>query len=352
MNDDTIDQPENIPVMVSPDGQEPEAVVVPDADPQPEQQPDAVDQVVVQPYFDDAPVFEAVAPEPGLSESAELVEAALQNTEGVDAEVTEVAEAALPDLELPELEVAATIQPESPESESEIESDTEIALPADFSEESLSAGGGLLEELESGVEALPESEAQEDVLIQEAENGEESITATAEELRPVIECLLFVAEEPLTFKVICKVLGTVPEEDVQHALDALIADYNERASGFEIREVAGGWRLSTRPQHHDFIRQYLKTRPSARLSLPALETLAVIAYKQPITVPEILEIRGVTSSSAIKTLLEKRLIITRGRKETVGRPMMYGTSREFLIQFGLKDLNELPSIEDFEDLSQ
>jgi segregation and condensation protein B len=355
MNDDTIDQPENIPVMVSADGQLPEAVMASDADPQPNPQPDAVDEAVVLPEIDDDPGFEADAPEPGLSESAQVTDSGLSETEvvGADiAEATEVADAALPDRGIPQLEVAATSQPESPEAESEIEPDAEIALPADFPEESLLAVEGLLEELESEGEALPELEAQEDVLIQEAENGEESITATAEELRPVIECLLFVAEEPLTFKVICKVLGTVPEEDVQRALDALIADYNERASGFEIREVAGGWRLSTRAQHHDFIRQYLKTRPSARLSLPALETLAVIAYKQPITVPEILEIRGVTSSSAIKTLLEKRLIITRGRKETVGRPMMYGTSREFLIQFGLKDLNELPSMEDVEDLSQ
>ena len=343
MNDDTIDQPENIPVMVSADGQLPEAVMASDADPQPNQQPDAVDEVVVLPEIDDDPVFEPVAPEPGLSESAQVTDAGLSETEVVDADVAEITEIT---------EFVATSQPESPEAESEIEPDAGIALPADFPEESLLAVEGLLEELESEGEALPELEAQEDVLIQEAENGEESITATAEELRPVIECLLFVAEEPLTFKVICKVLGTVPEEDVQRALDALIADYNERASGFEIREVAGGWRLSTRAQHHDFIRQYLKTRPSARLSLPALETLAVIAYKQPITVPEILEIRGVTSSSAIKTLLEKRLIITRGRKETVGRPMMYGTSREFLIQFGLKDLNELPSMEDVEDLSQ
>ena len=181
---------------------------------------------------------------------------------------------------------------------------------------------------------------------------DDAINASREEIKPVIECLLFVAEEPLPLKVIGKVLGTVPEEEIQQAIDTLIAEYDERACGLEIREVAGGWRISTRPQHHDFIRKYLKTRPSARLSLPALETLAVIAYKQPITVPEILEIRGVSSSSAIKTLLEKRLIITKGRKETVGRPMMYGTSREFLIQFGLKDLTELPSIEDFEDLAQ
>jgi segregation and condensation protein B len=185
-----------------------------------------------------------------------------------------------------------------------------------------------------------------------AQATEDEITATREEIKPAIEALLFVAEEPLPFKILCKLLGDVNEEDVRAALDELAADYEVRKSGLEIREIAGGWRISTRPQNHDFIRKYLKSRPSARLSLPALETLAVIAYKQPITIPEILEIRGVTSSSAIKTLLEKRLIVTKGRKETVGRPMLYGTSKEFLIQFGLKDLTELPSIEDFEDLAQ
>ncbi|MDX2041527.1 MAG: SMC-Scp complex subunit ScpB [Acidobacteriota bacterium] len=184
------------------------------------------------------------------------------------------------------------------------------------------------------------------------DNAEDQITATREELKPVIEALLFVADEPLPLKQLCKVLGDVPEEDVQATLDELVADYEARNSGLDIREIAGGWRISTRPQNHEFIRKYLKSRPSARLSLPALETLAVIAYKQPITIPEILEIRGVSSSSAIKTLLEKRLIVTKGRKETVGKPMLYGTSKEFLIQFGLKDLNELPSFEDFEDLAQ
>jgi segregation and condensation protein B len=182
--------------------------------------------------------------------------------------------------------------------------------------------------------------------------GDDDIKATRDELKPVIEALLFVADEPLPFKQLCKILGDIPEEDVMWALNELVADYEQRGSGLEAREIAGGWRISTRPQYHEFIRKYLKSRPSARLSLPALETLAVIAYKQPITIPEILEIRGVTSSSAVKTLLEKRLIATKGRKETVGRPMMYGTSKEFLIQFGLKDLSELPSIEDFEDLAQ
>jgi segregation and condensation protein B len=119
----------------------------------------------------------------------------------------------------------------------------------------------------------------------------------------------------------------------------------------QLREIAGGWQIATRAEFHEHVRAYLKSKPSAKLSLASLETLAVIAYKQPVTVPEILEIRGVQSPSAIKTLLDKRLIVAKGRKETVGRPMMYGTSKEFLIQFGLKDLTELPSIEDFQDLA-
>jgi segregation and condensation protein B len=131
----------------------------------------------------------------------------------------------------------------------------------------------------------------------------------------------------------------------------LAKEFNERNGGLMLREVAGGWQFATRPENHEHVRAFLKSRPSAKLSLAALETLAVIAYKQPITVPEILEIRGVQSSSAIKTLLDKRLIMAKGRKETVGRPMMYGTSKEFLLQFGLRDLSELPNVEDFEDLA-
>ncbi len=203
-------------------------------------------------------------------------------------------------------------------------------------------------ELERGpAEAVPSAEAD---AAAEAE-PEAEITATRAELKPAIEALLFVTDEPLSFKQLNKILGDVPEADVRAALEELIAEYEARQGGLEIREIAGGWRISTRPQYHEFIRKYLRSKPSARLSLAALETLAVIAYKQPVTIPEILEIRGVSSSSAIRTLLEKRLIVTKGRKETVGRPMMYGTSKEFLLQFGLKDLSELPGIEDFEDLA-
>ena len=143
----------------------------------------------------------------------------------------------------------------------------------------------------------------------------------------------------------------VDRDAVEKVIAALVAEYDEGNGGLQLREIAGGWQIATRPEFHEHVRAYLKSKPSAKLSLASLETLAVIAYKQPVTVPEILEIRGVQSPSAIKTLLDKRLIVARGRKETVGRPMMYGTSKEFLIQFGLKDLSELPSIEDFQDLA-
>lgn len=170
------------------------------------------------------------------------------------------------------------------------------------------------------------------------------------ELVNICEALIFVSEEPIAIKALADILG----EDkgwVQVAVEELAKEFNERNGGLMLREVAGGWQFATRPEHHEHIRAYLKSKPSAKLSLAALETLAVIAYKQPVTVPEILEIRGVQSSSAIKTLLDKRLIIAKGRKETVGRPMMYGTSKDFLLQFGLKDLSELPNVEDFEDLA-
>jgi segregation and condensation protein B len=221
-------------------------------------------------------------------------------------------------------------------------------LSSDVEDEAAEEVMALMAELPSE----PMTESLNGTSEESSDAGDDEISATRDELKPAIEALLFVADEPLPFKQLCKILGDVPEEDVMWALSELVADYEKRGGGLEAREIAGGWRISTRPQYHEFIRKYLKSRPSARLSLPALETLAVIAYKQPITIPEILEIRGVTSSSAVKTLLEKRLIVTKGRKETVGRPMMYGTSKEFLIQFGLKDLSELPSIEDFEDLAQ
>jgi segregation and condensation protein B len=135
-------------------------------------------------------------------------------------------------------------------------------------------------------------------------------------------------------------------------LDELIADYANPEHGIEIREVAGGYRMSTKPEHHDVVKAFSKSlKPPVRLSLQALETLAVIAYKQPITVPEISEIRGVDAAGVIGTLLERKLITTAGRKAVVGRPMLYKTTKDFLMRFGLRDLNELPSLEEFEKLA-
>ncbi|MEO6654825.1 MAG: SMC-Scp complex subunit ScpB [Pyrinomonadaceae bacterium] len=180
---------------------------------------------------------------------------------------------------------------------------------------------------------------------------EEKQPRTPAELVALVEALIFVASEPITTKLLAEVLEE-KRESVEAAVQELAREYESRESGLQIREIAGGWQLATRTELHEEVRKFLKTRPSAKLSLASLETLAVIAYKQPVTVPEILEIRGVQSATSIKTLLDKRLIVAKGRKEAVGRPMQYGTSKDFLIQFGLKDLSELPSIEDFEDLGQ
>jgi segregation and condensation protein B len=212
--------------------------------------------------------------------------------------------------------------------------------------------------------ALNEEASRElEAMVAEAESSAISAAATDAGAEPapyllknqaeragVIEALIFVSEEPLSGKTIAEVL----KEDravVDEALALLVKEFNDRNGGLQLREVAGGWQFATRPEYHEHVRAFLKTRPSAKLTLASLETLAVIAYRQPVTVPEILEIRGVQSPSAIKTLLDKKLIVAKGRKETVGRPMMYGTSKEFLLQFGLKDLTELPSVEDFHDLS-
>ena len=194
---------------------------------------------------------------------------------------------------------------------------------------------------------------EESAAAMDAETPDDGPLATPQsqsERAAVIEALIFVSEEPLTAKHIADVLKE--EKDVvNQTLAALSEEFNARNGGLQLREVAGGWQFATRAEYHEHVRAFLKTRPSAKLSIASLETLAVIAYRQPVTVPEILEIRGVQSPSAIKTLLDKKLIVAKGRKETVGRPMMYGTSKEFLLQFGLKDLSELPSVEDFHDLS-
>jgi segregation and condensation protein B len=181
-------------------------------------------------------------------------------------------------------------------------------------------------------------------------------------LKAKLEALIYAAEMPITLDQIVQLVkdsvlaeGAADDADVKSrvrvALEELVADYAAASHGIEIRQVAGGYRMSTKPEHHDVVRDFAKSlKAPIRLSLPALETLAVIAYKQPVTVPEISEIRGVDSSGVIATLLDRKLITTAGRKAVIGRPILYKSTKEFLLRFGLKDVGELPSMAEFEKL--
>ncbi len=175
---------------------------------------------------------------------------------------------------------------------------------------------------------------------------------TSNERKAALEAIIYAADEPATIDQLATALG----EDkiaVQNSLDELVASYASEERGIEIRAVGGGYKTYTKPQHHDVVRRFIKSlRPPLRLSMPALETLAVIAYKQPVTAPEISEIRGVNTSGVISTLLDKKLITTAGRKEVMGRPILYKSSKEFLMRFGLSDLDELPSLKEFEALAR
>src|SRR5438309_110472 len=182
-------------------------------------------------------------------------------------------------------------------------------------------------------------------------------------LKAKLEAIIYAAETPITLDHMVQLVKdsvgneTAPADDagiklqVRDAIEGLIADYSSPDHGVEIRQIAGGYRMSTKPEHHDVVRAFAKSlKPPIRLSLPALETLAVIAYKQPVTVPEISEIRGVDSSGVIATLLDRKLITTAGRKAVIGRPILYKTTKEFLLRFGPKDVTELPGMEEFEKL--
>ena len=170
------------------------------------------------------------------------------------------------------------------------------------------------------------------------------------QIKAILEAIVYVAEEPLTLAQISASLQQPPER-IQELLDQLVAEFDQPGHGVSIREVAGGYKMATKPEHHEAVRDFVKSlKPPLKLSLPALETLAVIAYKQPATGPEIMEIRGVQGGGVLKTLLDRKLIAVAGRKNVIGKPMLYKTTKEFLIQFGLKDLSELPSLKEFEEI--
>lgn len=145
-------------------------------------------------------------------------------------------------------------------------------------------------------------------------------------------------------------LEVVPKEEREAALQELRAEYDRTGRGLQLVEIAGGYQITTRPEYNDWVRELLDPKTPTRLTIQALETLAVIAYKQPVTLPEVIELRGVKSGGVLKTLLEKRLIRIVGRKEVVGRPILYGTTKQFLLHFGLRDLSELPKIEEFAEV--
>ena len=170
-------------------------------------------------------------------------------------------------------------------------------------------------------------------------------------LSALLEAIIYLAGEPVGFDAFRKALPDIDPKEIEACIGGLIEKYRQPEHGIEIREIAGGLRFSTKPEHHETLKAFLQAQaPATRLSLAALETLAVIAYKQPVTIPEIQDIRGVQASGVIKTLLDKKLVAAAGRKEVLGRPILYKTTKEFLVHFGLKDLTELPSMEEFEEL--
>jgi segregation and condensation protein B len=173
-----------------------------------------------------------------------------------------------------------------------------------------------------------------------------------ERLKAILEAIVYVTDEPLSAQQIAAALEA-PIDKVKRLLDELVAEYARPDRGLSVREVAGGYKMATKAEHHEAVRAFVKKlTPPLKLSLAALETLAVVAYKQPVTAPEIMEIRGVQGAGVLKTLLDRKLIAESGRKNVIGKPILYKTTKEFLVQFGLKDLSELPTLKEFEELGR
>lgn len=199
------------------------------------------------------------------------------------------------------------------------------------------------------VEQIHELDAVADVVAETAAAPDPTVD---DGLKALIEAVVYITDEPLTADQIARGLDA-PLEKVEQGLALLLEEYSRVDRGLSIREVAGGYKVGTKPEHHEAIRSFVKNlKPSFKLSLAALETLAVIAYKQPITAPEIMEIRGVQGAGVLKTLLDRKLVTTAGRKAVIGKPILYKTTKEFLLQFGLNSISELPSLKEFEELKR
>ena len=172
------------------------------------------------------------------------------------------------------------------------------------------------------------------------------------QLKAILEAIVYVTDEPLSLQQVAAALSQ-PIDKVKRLLDEIVAEFSKPEHGLSVREVAGGYKMATKAEHHEAVRAFVKKlTPPLKLSLAALETLAVVAYKQPVTAPEIMEIRGVQGAGVLKTLLDRKLIAESGRKNVVGKPILYKTTKEFMVQFGLKDLSELPTLKEFEELAR
>jgi segregation and condensation protein B len=203
-----------------------------------------------------------------------------------------------------------------------------------------------VEELEATAAAEPAQLAAND----EARTDDSGVDDAR--IKAILEAIVYVTDEPLSAQQMAAALGR-PLDKIKRLLDGLVDEYAQPERGLSIREVAGGYKMSTKAEHHEAVRAFVKKlTPPLKLSLAALETLAVVAYKQPVTAPEIMDIRGVQGAGVLKTLLDRKLIAEAGRKKVVGQPILYKTTKDFLVQFGLKDLSELPTIKEFEELGR
>jgi segregation and condensation protein B len=234
------------------------------------------------------------------------------------------------------------------------EENVEMTPPSQVQEEKVQeeAKDEVTEEIIEVTAEVTDEVTAEDLLPEEEVVEAPAITMEDAKLKAVLEAIIYVTDEPLSLEQICIAVDQ-PRDRVIDLLEQLAADYEKPDRGLSIREVAGGFKMATKPEHHEEVRQFVKNlNPPLKLSLPALETLAVIAYKQPITAPEIMEIRGVQGAGVLTTLIARKLIAAAGRKQVIGKPILYKTTREFLVQFGLKDLAELPSLKEFQELGR
>lgn len=249
----------------------------------------------------------------------------------------EPVEAGAPEAEAPESAVeAAADETDAADADAPVAEDAEPAADVAASDDAVA-------EAESEAESEADALAVDGEVADEAPSGRPAMERA--QLEAIVEALVFASPEPLTPKMLFKLLSDEPKEDVQAALETLTAKY-EAGGGLHLAQVAGGFQITTRPELHEWVRRLFHERSSQKLSVAALETLSVIAYRQPVTAAEVNEIRAVNASGVLSTLLERHLIKIVGRKNVVGRPFLYGTTKEFLLRFGLKDLTDLPKIED------